>query len=125
MTEPPHGGAAPTTMPFPVGTVPWEDWSHGERFAGRVRSLGKFAGATHVGVNVEELPPDSRPATRCSTKATRLAVTSPSAIAPLACLPLAAHGRPPGRPRTARCGIVRRGDRARNARPRTNHGDPR
>lgn len=55
--QPPQVGAAPTTKPFPSGAVPWEEWSHGERFAGRVRSLGKFAGASHVGVNMEELPP--------------------------------------------------------------------
>ena len=43
--------------PFAVDALPWEPWSHGERFGGLVKPLGRHAGATHVGVNLEELPP--------------------------------------------------------------------
>src|SRR5262245_64403720 len=43
--------------PFAVDALPWEPWSHGEKFAGLVKPLGRHAGATHVGVNLEELPP--------------------------------------------------------------------
>jgi uncharacterized cupin superfamily protein len=43
--------------PFPIESVAWEDWAHGDRFGGRVRRLGQFAGATQIGVNYEELPP--------------------------------------------------------------------
>jgi uncharacterized cupin superfamily protein len=43
--------------PFAADALPWEPWSHGERFGGRVKHLGRHAGGTHVGVNLEELPP--------------------------------------------------------------------
>jgi len=43
--------------PFAVADVPLEEWGHGDRFGGTVRRLGKFGGATHIGVNLEELPP--------------------------------------------------------------------
>jgi uncharacterized cupin superfamily protein len=43
--------------PFAVDALAWEPWSHGERFGGLVKHLGRHAGATHVGVNLEELPP--------------------------------------------------------------------
>ena len=45
------------TKPFSIESMPWEEWSEGERFGSRVRRLGKFGGASHVGVLVEELPP--------------------------------------------------------------------
>lgn len=43
--------------PIAVDEIPWEEWSEGVRFGGRVRSLGAFAGGSHVGVLIEELPP--------------------------------------------------------------------
>jgi uncharacterized cupin superfamily protein len=43
--------------PFSVESVPWEDFSRGERFACRTRALGQFGGGTHVGVRFEELAP--------------------------------------------------------------------
>lgn len=43
--------------PFDVESVPWEEWSEGVRFGGRVRRVGEYAGATRVGVLIEELPP--------------------------------------------------------------------
>lgn len=43
--------------PFPVDRVPWEEYSQGERFGLRFRSLGNFGGGTHVGVSMEVLPP--------------------------------------------------------------------
>lgn len=46
-----------TPEPFSVDEVPWEEFSRGERFACRTRALGEFGGGTHVGVNIEELPP--------------------------------------------------------------------
>ena len=48
---------AEPTKPFSIESVPWEEWSEGARFGSRVRRLGKFGGASHVGVLVEELPP--------------------------------------------------------------------
>ena len=43
--------------PFLVESVPWEEFSRGERFACRTRVLGEFGGGTHVGVCIEELAP--------------------------------------------------------------------
>lgn len=48
---------AEATKPFSIDSVPWEEWSEGERFGSRVRRIGKAGGASHVGVLVEELPP--------------------------------------------------------------------
>jgi uncharacterized cupin superfamily protein len=48
---------AEPTKPFPIESVPWEEWSEGARFGSRLRRLGKFGGASHIGVLVEELPP--------------------------------------------------------------------
>ena len=48
---------AKPTKPFPIESVPWEEWSEGERFGSRARRLGKFGGANHVGVIMEELQP--------------------------------------------------------------------
>ena len=45
------------TKPFSIESVPWEEWSKGARFGSRLRRLGKFGGASHVGVLIEELPP--------------------------------------------------------------------
>jgi uncharacterized cupin superfamily protein len=46
--------------PFSVDAVPWEDYSHGDRFGTRVRQLGEFGGCSHVGVCMEELAPGKR-----------------------------------------------------------------
>ena len=43
--------------PFDIEQVPREDFARGERFACRTRALGEFGGGTHVGVNLEEIPP--------------------------------------------------------------------
>lgn len=43
--------------PFSVEDVPWEAFSHGERFGMRYRQLGEFGGCSHVGVCMEELAP--------------------------------------------------------------------
>ncbi|GGF16096.1 hypothetical protein GCM10011611_22320 [Aliidongia dinghuensis] len=45
------------TKPFSIESVPWEEWSKGARFGSRVRRIGKFGGASHVGVLIEELLP--------------------------------------------------------------------
>jgi uncharacterized cupin superfamily protein len=44
-------------LPFRVDEVGWEEWSEGVRFGGRIQRLGERAGATQVGVLIEELPP--------------------------------------------------------------------
>ncbi len=49
--------AAGPVLPFDVESVPWEEWSEGIRFGSRVRRLGERAGASHVGVLLEELAP--------------------------------------------------------------------
>ncbi len=49
--------AAAPILPFDVESVPWETWSEGVRFGGRARRIGDHAGATRVGVLIEELPP--------------------------------------------------------------------
>ncbi|HLZ67081.1 MAG TPA: cupin domain-containing protein [Aliidongia sp.] len=46
-----------TTKPFAIESVPWEEWSEGTKFGSRLRRLGKFGGASHVGVVMEELAP--------------------------------------------------------------------
>ena len=46
-----------TRLPFSVEDVPWEEYSHGERFGTRFRQLGEFGGCSHVGVCMEEIPP--------------------------------------------------------------------
>ncbi len=43
--------------PFSVDEAPWEEFSHGQRFASRFKRLEKFGGGTHVGVCLEELEP--------------------------------------------------------------------
>ena len=49
-------------LPFDVESVPWEAWSEGVRFGGRVRRLDALAGGTRVGVLIEELPPGKQSA---------------------------------------------------------------
>ena len=44
-------------LPFAVDDVPWEPWSEGVRFGGRVKPVGARAGGGRVGVLIEELPP--------------------------------------------------------------------
>jgi len=43
--------------PFPITEVPWEEFSHGERFGMRFQHLSTFAGATRIGVANEVLAP--------------------------------------------------------------------
>ena len=58
MTEPERPSEDPARIaPFAVDEVPWEEWSEGLRFGGRVKALGARAGAVKVGVIIEELPP--------------------------------------------------------------------
>ena len=45
------------TVPFRIDDVPWEDYSHGERFASRFRQVGTYGGCQRVGVAIEELAP--------------------------------------------------------------------
>lgn len=45
------------SKPFAVDDVPWEEWSEGVRFGGRVKPIGNLAGGSHIGVLIEELPP--------------------------------------------------------------------
>jgi uncharacterized cupin superfamily protein len=44
-------------QPFSVEDVPWEEYSHGERFGTRFRQLGEYGGCSHVGVCMEEIAP--------------------------------------------------------------------
>ena len=44
-------------LPFSVEDVPWEEYSHGDRFGTRFRQLGEYGGCSHVGVCMEELAP--------------------------------------------------------------------
>lgn len=46
-----------SSRPIAVDDVPWEEWSEGVRFGGRVKPIGNLAGGAHVGVLIEELPP--------------------------------------------------------------------
>ena len=48
---------APPTLPFAIDDVPWEEWSEGVRFGGRVKPIGSRAGGSQIGVLIEELPP--------------------------------------------------------------------
>jgi uncharacterized cupin superfamily protein len=43
--------------PFAIEDVEWQEWSKGERLGSRYRELGRFGGASHVGVQIEELAP--------------------------------------------------------------------
>jgi len=46
--------------PFSINDVPWEDFSHGERFKVRFKQLGEFGGCSHVGVCMEVLDAGKR-----------------------------------------------------------------
>jgi uncharacterized cupin superfamily protein len=46
--------------PVSADDLPWEPWSHGERYGGRVRKIGNAAGAVRIGVHIEELPPGKK-----------------------------------------------------------------
>jgi hypothetical protein len=50
-------GAAGIFEPFPIAEVPWEEFSHGERFGMRFQHLSTFGGATRIGVANEVLAP--------------------------------------------------------------------
>jgi uncharacterized cupin superfamily protein len=43
--------------PFAIAEVPWEDFSHGERFGMRFQHLSTFGGATQIGIANEVLAP--------------------------------------------------------------------
>jgi len=45
------------TPPFAVESVPWQEWSWGQRFGSRYRALTDLGGGSRVGVAIEELPP--------------------------------------------------------------------
>ncbi len=47
----------PAVVPFASDDVPWEEWSEGVRYGGRVKKLGERAGGSRIGVLIEELPP--------------------------------------------------------------------
>jgi uncharacterized cupin superfamily protein len=58
MTQPANSKNANGVFePFAIESVPWEEFSRGERFACRTRPLGEFGGGTRVGVSLEEIPP--------------------------------------------------------------------
>jgi uncharacterized cupin superfamily protein len=58
MTDVPTSrNAAGIFEPFHETQVPWSEFTKGARFGSRYRQLGRFGGATHVGVIVEELFP--------------------------------------------------------------------
>jgi uncharacterized cupin superfamily protein len=57
MTRTTSANADGVFEPFSPDELPWEDDSHGERFAIRFRSLTDFGGGSHVGVSLEELAP--------------------------------------------------------------------
>ena len=43
--------------PFHVDRVPWEEFSHGERFGMRFLHLSSFGGGSQISVSLEVLPP--------------------------------------------------------------------
>ncbi len=49
--------AAGITKPFLIDEVPWDEYSHGQRFGSRYRQLGEYGGCQRVGVSMEELAP--------------------------------------------------------------------
>lgn len=58
MSEKPTSmGADGVFEPFHIDLVPAEDFAEGQRFASRLRQLGEFGGATHLGVSMETLAP--------------------------------------------------------------------
>lgn len=48
--------------PIAIDETPWEEWSEGVRFGGRVKQIGTLAGGSRVGVLIEELPPGKQSA---------------------------------------------------------------
>lgn len=50
---------APSAVPFPEESVPWEDFRRGDHFGGRGRNLSAHAGPQpyQIGFCIEELPP--------------------------------------------------------------------
>jgi uncharacterized cupin superfamily protein len=57
MNEPTSENVDGLFEPFLLEQVPWEEYSHGERFGVRYRSIGDFGGGTHLGVSMEVLAP--------------------------------------------------------------------
>lgn len=43
--------------PFPIDAVPWEEFTHGDRFGMRFQHLSSYGGATQIGVANEILMP--------------------------------------------------------------------
>jgi len=43
--------------PFAIDEVPWEEFSHGQRFGMKFRVLSEFAGGSQITVCMEVLPP--------------------------------------------------------------------
>jgi uncharacterized cupin superfamily protein len=43
--------------PFSIDQVPWEEYSHDQRFGVRYRSIGDYGGGSHLGVSMEVLEP--------------------------------------------------------------------
>jgi uncharacterized cupin superfamily protein len=41
--------------------IPWDETTHGERFAHRRKQLGKAAGGREIGCSLYEIPPGKRP----------------------------------------------------------------
>ncbi len=54
--------AGAAIKPIAIDDIPWEEWSEGVRFGGRVRPIGALAGGSRVGVLIEELPPGKQSA---------------------------------------------------------------
>ena len=44
-------------VPVNVSDLPYDEWSHGERFAGKEKVLSRLAGGASVGVNLIVVPP--------------------------------------------------------------------
>ena len=61
MTELQNPAGSPVG-PIATDRIPWEEWSEGVRFGGRVRPIGALAGGSRVGVLMEELPPGKQSA---------------------------------------------------------------
>lgn len=60
----PESTAKPTSVnaegvfePFPISRVPWQEFSHGERFGMRYQHLSSFGGGSQISVSMEILPP--------------------------------------------------------------------
>ena len=53
----PEGAEAVGADVVNVDELAWSEWSHGQRFGGRVKAIANSVGATRIGVVLEELPP--------------------------------------------------------------------